>query len=82
MGHNGKAFENSILYTTSDPQLLISGIVPGTGQIYMDITVEKLKEETGYVWMKLLQKAEKCDRIESSKPYRLLKKIKDIVKKG
>ncbi len=82
LGHNGKSYENSILYTTSDPQLLISGIVPGTGQIHADITVEKLKEETGYVWMKLLQKAEKCDRIESSKPYRLLKKIKDIVKKG
>lgn len=82
LGHNGKSYENSILYTTSDPQLLISGIVPGTGQIHVDITVEKLKEETGYVWMKLLQKAEKCDRIESSKPYRLLKKIKDIVKKG
>lgn len=82
LGHNGKSYENSILYTTSDPQLLISGIVPGTGQIHVDIAVEKLKEETGYVWMKLLQKAEKCDRIESSKPYRLLKKIKDIVKKG
>lgn len=82
LGHNGKSYENSILYTTSDPQLLISGIVPGTGQIHVDITVEKIKEETGYVWMKLLQKAEKCDRIESSKPYRLLKKIKDIVKKG
>ncbi len=73
--HNGKAYEKSILYTTTDPQLLIGGIVPGTGQIHGDLTVEYLKEETAYVWMKLLERAEKCDRIENSRPYRLLKKI-------
>ena len=82
LGHNGKAYEKSILYTTTDPQILISGIVLGTGQIHVDVTVEYLKEETGYVWMKLLEKAEKCDRIEASKPYRLMKKIKNLVKKG
>ena len=82
LGHNGKAYEKSILYTTTDPQILISGIVPGTGQIHVDVTVEYLKEETSYVWMKLLEKAEKCDRIEASKPYRLMKKIKHLVKKG
>lgn len=81
LGHNGKAYEKSILYTTTDPQILISGIVPGTGQIHVDVTVEYLKEETGYVWMKLLEKAEKCDRIEASKPYRLMKKIKNLLKK-
>lgn len=77
--HNGKAYEKSILYTTTDPQILITGIVPGTGQIHVDLTVEYLKEETGYLWMKLLSKAEKLDRIESSKPYRLLKKIKNML---
>lgn len=82
LGHNGKAYEKSILYTTTDPQILISGIVPGTGQIHVDMTVEYLKEETSFVWMKLLEKAEKCDRIEASKPYRLLKKIKNLLKKG
>ena len=82
LGHNGKGYEKSILYTTTDPQLLISGIVPGTGQIHVDMTVEYLKEETSYVWMKLLEKAEKCDRIEASKPYRFMKKIKNLVKKG
>lgn len=82
LGHNGKAYEKSILYTTNDPQLLIGGIVPGTGQIHVDVTVEYLKEETSYVWMKLLEKAEKCDRIEASKPYRLMKKIKNLMKKG
>lgn len=82
LGHNGKAYEKSILYTTTDPQILISGIVPGTGQIHVDITVEYLKEETSFVWMKLLEKAEKCDRIEASKPYKLLKKIKNLLKKG
>lgn len=82
LGHNGKAYEKSILYTTTDPQILISGIVPGTGQIHVDITVEYLKEETSFAWMKLLTKAEKCDRIEASKPYRLMKKIKNLVKKG
>ena len=82
LGHNGKAYEKSILYTTTDPQILVSGIVPGTGQIHVDVTVEYLKEETSYVWMKLLEKAEKCDRIEASKPYRLMKKIKNLVKKG
>lgn len=82
LGNNGKAYEKSILYTTSDPQILISGIVPGTGQIHVDITVEYLKEETSFAWMKMLEKAEKCDRIEASKPYRLMKKIKNLVKKG
>lgn len=82
LGHNGKAYERSILYTTSDPQILIGGIVPGTGQIHVDITVEYLKEETSFAWMELLTKAEKCDRIEASKPYRLMKKIKNLVKKG
>ena len=82
LGHNGKGYEKSILYTTSDPQILISGIVPGTSQIHVDIAVEHLKEETSFVWMKLLEKAEKCDRIEASKPYRFMKKIKNLVKKG
>ena len=82
IGHNGKAYEKSILYTTTDPQILIGGIVPGTGQIHVDVTVEYLKEETSFVWMKLLEKAEKCDRIEASKPYRLMKKVKNLLKKG
>ncbi len=82
LGHNGKGYEKSILYTTTDPQILISGIVPGTSQIHVDITVEHLKEETSYVWMKLLERCEKLDRIEASKPYRLLKKVKNLVKKG
>lgn len=82
ISHNGKGYEKSILYTTTDPQIIIDGIVLGTGQIHVDITVEHLKEETSFVWMKLLEKAEKCDRIERSKPYRLMKKIKNILKKG
>ena len=82
ISHNGKGYEKSILYTTRDPQIVITGIVPGTGQIHVDIIVEYLKEETSYVWMKLLEKAEKCDRIEASKPYRLMKKVKNLLKKG
>lgn len=74
--HNGKAYEKAILYTTTDPQIILTKIVPGTGEIHLDITVEYLKEETVYGWMKLLEKAEKYDRIEKSKPYRWLKKIK------
>lgn len=73
--HNGKGYEKCILYTTTDPQIVLDGIVPGTGQIHVDMTVEYLKEETSFVWMKLLEKAEKCDRIENSVPYKLLKKI-------
>lgn len=82
MTHNGKRYENSIFYTTTDPQLVLTGIVPGTSQIHVDVTVEYLKEETGFLWMEVLQKAEKCDRIEASKPYRLMKKIKNLLKKG
>ena len=82
LGHNGRKYDQSILYTTTDPQILINGIVPGTGQIHVDITVEYLKEETSYVWMKLLEKSEKLDRIEASKPYRVMKKIKNLLKKG
>ena len=48
LGHNGRKYDQSILYTTTDPQILINGIVPGTGQIHVDITVEYLKEETSY----------------------------------
>lgn len=79
--HNGRAFENYVLYTTDDPQLVIGGIVPGSSVLHIDLTVEYVKEETAYALMKLLEKAEKCARIESSAPYRLLKKIKEI-KKG
>ncbi len=82
LSHNGKGYGKSILYTTTDPQIMITGIVPGTSQIHVDMTVEYLKEETSYVWMKLLERAEKCDRIEASKPYRLMKKIKNLMKKG
>ena len=82
LSHNGKAYEKSILYTTTDPQILLSGIAAGTSQIHVDITVEYLKEETSFVWMKMLEKAEKCDRIEASKPYRFMKKIKNLIKKG
>ena len=82
ISHNGKAYEKSILFTTTDPQLVITGFVPGTSEIHVDLTVEYLKEETSYLWMKLLSKAEKCDRIESSKPYRWMKKIKKLIKKG
>mgnify|MGYP003308888644 CR=1 FL=1 len=67
IGHNGKGYAQSILYTTSDPQILISGIVPGTGQIHVDITVEYLKEETSFAWMELLTKAEKCGTISKMK---------------
>ena len=81
VSHNGKSYEKSILYTTPDPQVIIEGIVPGTGQVHVDLTVEYLKEETSFVWMKLLEKAEKCDRIENSKPYKLMKKIKNLLKK-
>lgn len=79
--HNGKSYEKSILYTTTDPQLLITGIVPGTSQLHLDLTVEFLKEETAYGWSKLLERAQKCDRIEAWAPYRLMKKIKNLVKK-
>lgn len=82
LSHNGMDYEKSILYTTTDPQLVITGIVPGTSQLHVDVTVDFIKEETGYVWMKLLKRAEKCDRIEGSRFYRLLKKIKNFVKKG
>ena len=30
----------------------------------------------------LLEKAEKCDRIEASKPYRLMKKVKNWIKRA
>lgn len=82
ISHNGRAYEKGILYTTNDPQLVIGGIVPGTSQIHVDVTVDFVKEETAYVWMKLLERAEKCDRIEGSRPYRLMKRIKNFVKKG
>ena len=82
ISHNGKAYKQSILYTTTDPQMIIAGIVPGTGQLHVDFTVEYLKEENVYQWMELLTKAEKCDRMEASKLFKWMKKIKNLVKKG
>ncbi|MGN0334328.1 MAG: hypothetical protein ACI4DV_01520 [Lachnospiraceae bacterium] len=82
VSHNGRSYEKSILFTSSDPQLILTGIVPGSSQIHVDVTVEYPGEESIYVWMKMLEKAEKCDRILASKPYRMMKKLKDLLKKG
>ena len=41
--HNGRELEKEgILYTTTDPQIHISGIVPGTGRLCAELTVEEL----------------------------------------
>lgn len=81
--HNGRELEQEgILYTTSDPQIHIPGIVPGTGRIYAELTVEELHPDTAYACMNLLNRVRSAERLLNSAPLRFLKKLKRAVKKG
>lgn len=76
--HNGRSWKNQIFYTTADPQIIISELVPGTSEVHIDLTITYPGEENLYGWMEILQKAENYDRISKSKFYGIMKKIKHL----
>ena len=80
--HNGRELEQQgILYTTTDPQIVISGIVEGTGRLYVELTIQELYPDTAYACMHLLNRVRAAERFTNSTTFRFLKKLKHIFKK-
>ena len=80
--HNGRELEDQgILYSTTDPQITISGLVPGTGRIYAELTIQELHPDTAYACMNLLNRVRAAERLYESAPLRFLKKWKRIFRK-
>lgn len=79
--HNGRELEEQgILYTTGDPQITVPQVVEGTGRIYAELTVEALHPDTAFACMNLLNRVRTAERIYQSGPFKLLKKIKRILR--
>lgn len=75
--HNGRELENTgIVYTTEDPQLLISGIVEGTSRLYVELSVQTISPDAAYACMNLLNRVRRAERLYNSAPFKLLKKLK------
>ncbi|MBS6396890.1 MAG: hypothetical protein KH452_07030 [Clostridiales bacterium] len=80
--HNGRELEQQgILYTTLDPQITVLDLVEGTGRIYGELTVEELYPDTAYACMNLLNRVRAAERIYASAPFRLLKKLRHLMKR-
>ena len=79
--HNGRELEQQgILYTTTDPQIVISGLVEGTGRLYAELTIQELYPDTAYACMHLLNRVRAAERLTNSTPFKFLKKLKNILK--
>lgn len=77
--HNGRELEEQgILYTTTDPQITIPEVVPGTSRIYAELTIEELYPDTAYACMNLLNRVRSAERLYGSRPFQWLKKIKKV----
>ena len=75
--HNGRELEDTgIVYTTEDPQLLISGIVEGTSRLYVELSVQTISPGAAYACMNLLNRVRRAERLYNSAPFKLLKKLK------
>jgi len=80
--HNGRELEDQgILYTTSDPQITITNLVEGTERIHLEMTVETLAPDTAIACMELLNRVRAAERLYQSPPFRLLKRIKHLLRK-
>ncbi len=81
--HNGRELEEQgILYTTTDPQILIPELTAGTHRLYAELTIEELYPDTAYACMNLLNRVRTAERIYTSAPFRLLKKMRNRFKKS
>lgn len=79
--HNGRELEaHGILYTTQDPQITVTNLVEGTRQIHVELMIEELLPDTAYACMNLLNRVRAAERIYGSAPFRMAKKIKQLVK--
>ena len=79
--HNGRELEaQGVLYTTTDPQILIPEVVPGTRRIYVQMTVEELHPDTAYSCMELLNRVRKAERFYESRPVRWLLKLRKALR--
>ncbi len=80
--HNGRELESQgILYTTTDPQILVTNLVEGTGRIFAELTVETLHPDTAYACMELLNRVRAAERLYRSKPFQLMKKVRNKFRK-
>lgn len=80
--HNGRELEDQgILYTTTDPQINVTNLVNGTRRVYAELVVEELHPDTAYACMNLLNRVRAAERIYQSGLFRLLKKIKRMVRR-
>ncbi len=77
--HNGRELEDQgILYTTIDPQIVVTNLVAGTGRLYGELVIEELHPDTAYACMHLLNRVRSAERLYASAPFRFLKKLKNI----
>ena len=60
---------------------MISGLVEGTGRLYVELTIQELHPDTAYACMHLLNRVRAAERLTNSTPFRFLKKLKHIFKK-
>lgn len=79
--HNGRELESQgILYTTTDPQIVVTDLVAGTGRLYGELMIEELHPGTAYACMHLLNRVRNAERLYASAPFRLLKRLKKTAK--
>ena len=80
--HNGRELEDQgILYTTQDSQIVVTNLVEGTGRIYAELSVQYFHPDMAYMCMNLLNRVRAAERIYNSAPFRMLKKVRRILKK-
>ena len=51
------------VYTTEDPQLLISGIVEGTSRLYVELSVQTISPDAAYACMNLLNRVRRAEDV-------------------
>ena len=61
-------------------QIVISGLVEGTGRLYVELTIQELYPDTAYACMHLLNRVRATERLTNSMPFKFLKKLKNILK--
>ena len=80
--HNGRELEEQgILYTTTDPQITVPEVVPGTGRVYADFTVQELYPDTAYACMNLLNRVRAAERLYDTGVFRLMKKVRRLLRR-
>lgn len=80
--HNGRELEEQgILYTTTDPQITVPEVVPGTGRVYAEFTVQELYPDTAYACMNLLNRVRAAERLYDTGVFRLMKKVRRLLRR-